>query len=154
MISMLKSTPIVFIDDDVEEHETFTKTLASINVRSEVRFFTRCDDAFDYLKTTTDSPFLIFCDVHMPRKNGIDFKKQVDQDKQLRKKSIPFVFYTAAARLDDINDAYKHTIIQGFFEKQNDVEETKHLLKLIIEYWYHSKHPNSIQQATTLRNDD
>lgn len=150
MLSMLKSTPIIFVDDDPDEHETFRAMLDSLKIKAALKCFIACDEAFKYLKTTEDSPSIIFCDINLPKKSGLEFKKDIDDDQQLRKKSIPFVFYTTSAKQKEIQTAYSELNIQGFFEKQNGIEETKNLLMLILQYWYHCKHPNTFSQATTL----
>jgi len=148
---MLKSTPIVVLDDDVEEHVMIQQIFESLQVKSDIRYFTNAEEALEYLRSTTDSPFIIFCDVNLPKTDGLEFKRQIDNDEQLRKKSIPFVFYTTSAKQKEVNIAYQSLILQGYFEKPNDPVQAKNLIKLILEYWYHCKHPNSFLQQTTLR---
>lgn len=142
---MLKSTPIIVVEDDKDDQDLMQTILKDLKVSSPVLFFSLCEDAFRYLKTTSDVPFIIFCDINLPKQDGLQFKEQVDKDKQLRKKSIPFVFYSTSTNQKSIDKAYSTLNIQGFFEKPNSYGEAKQLVKLVLEYWYHCKHPNSFK---------
>jgi CheY-like chemotaxis protein len=79
----------------------------------------------------------------MPGINGLEFKRQIDADPVLRKKSIPFIFYSTAALQKDVNEAYTELTIQGFFIKGNDYNKTKALIRTIIDYWKNCIHPNT-----------
>ena len=103
-----------------------------------------CNDALNYLKTTADQPFVIFCDVNMPGLSGIEFKRRIDDDQQLRRKSIPFVFYSTSVDQKTVNEAYTQMTVQGFFQKKNSIEAIKNAIRLILDYWSECKHPNTI----------
>ncbi len=106
-------------------------------------YFNNGTDAFNYLKTTRDQPFIIFCDVNLPEQSGIEFKRQIDEHKELRKKSIPFVFYSTSVSLSAVNEAYTQMTVQGFFKKENSYEEIKKTIRVIFDYWQLCQHPNS-----------
>jgi hypothetical protein len=74
--------------------------------------------------------------------NGLEFKIIIDNDDELRQKSIPFVFFSTAATNHIINQAYSKTSLQGFFQKSSSLEECKESLSAIVKYWSLSKHPN------------
>lgn len=97
----------------------------------------------EYLKLTTEHPFVIFCDVNLPGQNGIEFKKNLDADPYLRKKSIPFIFYSTSADARSVNEAYTKMTIQGFFQKKDDYNDIKNDIRIILDYWKVCKHPNS-----------
>jgi CheY-like chemotaxis protein len=99
-------------------------------------------DAFDYLCATTDRPFIIFCDVNLPSMTGLEFKKKVDDNKELRRRSIPFIFYSTSVNQNAVNEAYTKMTVQGFFPKSNSFEEMRKMLALIIDYWMYCRHPN------------
>ena len=75
--------------------------------------------------------------------NGIDLRKEINEDPALREKSIPFVFFSTAASPDQIRKAYDLTV-QGFFIKQPTFAETEDTLKCILTYWSKCKHPNKV----------
>src|SRR5215217_940413 len=94
ILYMPKGGPIVIIEDDMDDQETLREAIKDAGVFNQLIFFDNGPDAFQYLKTTSQQPFLILSDVNLPKQNGIEFKAQIDSDRELREKSIPFIFYT------------------------------------------------------------
>jgi len=140
---MSKLGPIVIVEDDLDDQEMIQEAMEEVGIKNELVFFDRSLKAFEFLKSTTQQPFLILSDVNLPAQNGIEFKRQIDEDRQLREKSIPFVFYSTAVDKNSIDTAYKELTVQGFFKKKNKYEELRKDLKLIVDYWTICKHPNS-----------
>jgi response regulator RpfG family c-di-GMP phosphodiesterase len=81
--------------------------------------------------------------VNLPKQNGIEFKRQIDEDPQLRAKSIPFVFLSTSIDRKAVNVAYKELTVQGFFQKPNSFNELTAVIKLLMDYWKLCRHPNS-----------
>src|SRR5215213_4248353 len=119
----MKNGPIIIIDDDMEDKENFGDALNDLHVQNELLWFVNTSLAWDYLATTSDHPLIIFCDINLPTQNGMDFKKQIDDDKYLRKKSIPFVFFTTTIKQEAVNEAYTKMTVQGFFQKPVKYDE-------------------------------
>jgi CheY-like chemotaxis protein len=134
--------PIIFLDDDTDDHFIFTEICKKIGVQNQLKFFKHGEDLLDYLKTTADKPFIIFCDINMPQMSGLKVRKNINDDKHLREKSIPFVFFSTAASPEQIKEAYNLTV-QGFFIKEPTFVETEETFRLILKYWQKCKHPNS-----------
>jgi CheY-like chemotaxis protein len=143
LCSKMKQGPIIIVEDDAEDADIFQDILIELDVKNKMIWFTNSNDAFFYLKATTDQPFIIFCDVNLPVINGIEFKRQVDSDAELRRKSIPFVFYSTSVSQATVNEAYTQMTVQGFFQKKNTYAEVKGDIKLILNYWKDCKHPNT-----------
>jgi len=139
----MKSGPIIIIEDDVDDQQLFIQALKEINISNPVRWFRNGREAFEYLASTSDQPFIIFCDVNLPGQKGTEFKKQIDEHKELRKKSIPFLFYSTSADQATVNEAYTEMTVQGFFKKQDDFSDIRNQLKVIVDYWMTCRHPNT-----------
>ena len=139
----MKSGPIILIEDDVDDKDVFQDILKDLDIINQVICFRNCDGLFSYLKTTSEQPFIIFCDVNLPGLSGVECKRQLDVDNQLRKKSIPFVFYSTSIDQKTVNEAYTQMSVQGFFRKKNTYTELKETIKLILDYWKECKHPNT-----------
>jgi CheY-like chemotaxis protein len=139
----MKSGPVILIEDDADDKDVFQEILKDLQVPNPVIWFQNCDAAFSYLKTTSEQPFIIFCDVNLPGLSGIECKHQIDEDKELRKKSIPFVFCSTVVNQKTVNEAYTKMTVQGFFQKKNSYNELKETIKLIVAYWEECKHPNT-----------
>lgn len=140
---MAKQGPILLVEDDEDDKIMFEEILKELAVKNQLLWFSNAQDAYQYLKVTQDQPFLIFSDINLPKLSGLELKKEIDADPQLRKKSIPFIFYSTSVDQGAINEAYLNLTVQGFFQKPNKVSEMKQLLVIIIDYWKHCKHPNT-----------
>lgn len=141
---MSKSGPILLIEDDREDKEILEDVLRDLGVKNRIVWLETTHDAYNYLMSATEAMFIIFCDINLPGKNGLELKKSIDDDPELRKKSIPFIFYSTSAHQKDVNEAYSKMTIQGFFQKGNDYAEMKRVISLILDYWTLCKHPNYI----------
>ena len=140
---MSKMGSIILVEDDVEDQELFGEAISELGVKNPMLCFNNGKSVLDYLIQTTEQPFIIFCDINIPLIDGLQLREQIDADEQLRKKSIPFVFFTTSLNKQEIDTAYNLTV-QGFFTKENTFASTKETLKLILDYWGKCKHPNSI----------
>lgn len=139
---MAKAGAIVIVEDDRDDQEIMQDVLSDLGVKNQLVFFSDCNKALHYLKTVAHNPFLIICDINLPAVNGIEFKQQIDQDEQLKQKSIPFVFMSTATNPAIITEAYSRLTIQGYFEKQHTYARMKKALSLIVDYWQLCKHPD------------
>ncbi|HEX8268974.1 MAG TPA: response regulator [Flavobacterium sp.] len=139
---MAKTGPIVIIEDDADDKSILEEVLRDLNVPNEIIWFEGTEEAYNYLCTTTESIFLIFCDINLPGLNGLEFKRTVDAVPELRRKSIPFLFYSTTATQKDVNEAYTEMTVQGFFTKGSNYPELKRLIGIILDYWMSCRHPN------------
>ncbi len=139
----MKSGPIILVDDDIDDKAIFEDALRELGIENKLVWFDTTKAAFEYLKTTEEQPFVIISDVNMPVHSGIEFKRKIDMDPQLRDKAIPFIFYSTSVNKETVTQAYKELTVQGFFQKKNDYQEIVENIKLIIDYWGTCKHPNS-----------
>jgi len=140
---MSKTGPIILIEDDLDDEEIFREALTEIGVENKLICFSTTQEAFDYLINMTEQPFLIFCDVNLPKQSGLDFKKQIDSNPVLRKKSIPFLFNSTAIDKRTVTEAYTEMAIQGYFLKQSEFHNVISSLRTIIQYWNMCEHPST-----------
>jgi hypothetical protein len=71
----------------------------------------------------------------------LEFKRQVNQDDELRQKCIPFIFFSTAALKEVVTEAFTEMTVQGFFQKSGDLQELRSALNTIITYWKLCRHP-------------
>lgn len=139
----MRSGPIIVVEDDNDDKEVFEEVLKELHVPNKFVWFKNTGEAFEYLKSTADQPFIIFSDINLPKQSGIEFKRQIDCDDALRKKSIPFIFYSTSVNQHIVNEAYTQLTVQGFFQKSHGFEEMKKNIRLILDYWAACRHPNT-----------
>jgi CheY-like chemotaxis protein len=138
---MARSGPIIVIEDDKDDQEVLEDVFKSIGVLNEYKFFSSCEDAYNYLSTTTDKPFIIFSDINLPRMSGVELKKKINESVNIRRKSIPFIFLTTSSAHNTVLEAYEN-MAQGFFTKPSNIELLKQMIEMILNYWKICRHPN------------
>jgi len=133
---------ILLIEDDADDIFVFKELITVLGMKNNVITFNETNDALEYLDQTTDDIFIIFSDINIPKRNGLQFKHDIDSNPTLRRKSIPFIFYSTTANKDAVAEAFETLTVQGFFKKGNDFENAKEQLSTIMKYWESCEHPN------------
>ena len=139
---MAHNGPIIIVDDDLHDIDVVTAAITELGFKNPIRSLTGAKSAMDFLGSTTDIPFIILCDIRMVEMNGLEFRNAVNQNDYLCKKSIPFIFLTAAVSQEIVNIAYDLTV-QGFIIKPRTFEDLKSKLHTVLNYWTECVHPNS-----------
>jgi CheY-like chemotaxis protein len=143
IVNMSKHGPIILVEDDVEDQEITREIIEQIGIKNELIIFSSCEECISYLLSMGSmQPFIILSDVNLPKMTGIELKERIDADEKLRKKSIPFVFYSTSTETAYVNQAYEYRV-QGYFPKEVRFDAMKATLELIFNYWQKCKHPNS-----------
>jgi len=137
---MPKSGPIIIIEDDKDDQELLSEIFSDLKIPNILRFFNSCLQAFDYLLTTMERPFLIISDINLPAMTGLELCQRIYQHESLKKKTIPFIFLTTTNDQLVIAQAYE-MYVQGFFVKPSSIHELKETIRMIVEYWKFSRHP-------------
>lgn len=141
---MNKNGPIIIIEDDLDDQEIFTEIFKKLKYENELVFFSNGEDALEYLHTQIIHPFLILSDINMPRLTGIELRQKLKTDASLALKCIPYLFFSTALNQRVVIDAYSLSV-QGFFVKQNSMEEFEKTIKVIMEYWKMCAAPNNFE---------
>lgn len=138
---MNRRGPIIIIEDDADDREIFQDVFNALPYKNEVIFFEEGYAALAYLTETEIEPFIIFSDINMPKLNGIELREKVEQNEDLRVKSIPFLFFSTNAEQQHVIDAYSKSV-QRFFIKPSAFEEIKETIETIMKYWLKCVSPN------------
>ena len=137
---MLKKGPIIIIEDDADDQELMNEIFRELQVPNLVKFFNSCLQAFDYLLTTMEKPFLIISDINLPAMTGLELYKKIMSNDLLRARTIPFIFLTTSSDSQTIAQAFEMPV-QGFFVKPSSIHELKDMMRMIIDYWKICRHP-------------
>ena len=143
----MNTKPIIVIEDDPDDSDIIVSALVSLGVKNEIKCFFNGKEALQYLRTSDVPTFLILSDINMPVMSGLELKKTINNDEELRRKSIPFIFLSTATTPQDVEAAYEMRV-QGFFEKPSDFTAVKQCLKNMVNYWSACIHPASPALAT------
>jgi CheY-like chemotaxis protein len=93
---------ILLADDDADDRLLFEEALKTVSPDSELTFAHNGLELMQVLERYT--PDIIFLDINMPLKNGIDCIKWIRDLKQFRNLSV--VAYSSAFNSEEINKAY------------------------------------------------
>lgn len=138
---MNKTGPIVVIEDDVDDQEILEGIFKTLDYKNPVIYFSDSEDALKFLVETKIKPFVILCDINMPKLTGFELREKVRTNEDLNLKCIPYLFFTTTSSQKAVIDAYSQSV-QGFFVKPNSVEKLERTIKRIIEYWQECEAPN------------
>lgn len=139
---MNKHGAIIVIEDDEDDQAFFKDTFESLNYKNKLYFFAEGQLALDFLNESDITPFLILSDINMPKLNGFALRDKVRMDTNLQLRCIPYLFFSTAVNQNAVINAYKLSV-QGYFEKQNSVNELKKTIIVIMEYWIRCAAPNN-----------
>jgi len=141
LLMQTDTLPIILVEDDLDDQALIGEISQTLNPKREILIFDSGDAALEFLLATTQQPFIILCDVNMPRMNGLQLRREILNNERLKKKSIPFVFFSTTAMQKQVTEAFD-MVVQGYFEKGNSYDELTFQLKMIFDYWRDCKHPN------------
>lgn len=136
----MKTTPILIVDDDNDDRQLLQEAWQELGYPNALHFFNNADEVLDYLYKEQVVPFLILCDVNIPKMDGFAFKEKLVEDTEMNYRSIPFVFWSSEVSNKQIQRAYDLGV-NGFFVKGNTFDEIKQSLIDIVNYWQKSKVP-------------
>jgi CheY-like chemotaxis protein len=141
---MNKKGAIIIIEDDADDQVLFKEVFEELKYVNEIVFLNDGHAALAYLTAKTTEPFIVFSDINMPKLNGMELRKQIHENEDIRLKTIPYLFFTTRAEQEAVVDAYSKSI-QGFFIKPSGFEDLKNVMKVIVEYWQNCVSPNYVK---------
>ncbi len=116
---MVKLRNVLLVDDDADDRELFAEALATID--QEVCIYPAHNgyDALDVLKEKHPPiPDIIFLDLNMPRKNGIEFLTEVKNCAEYH--NIPVIIYSTSP---DFKEQTKALGAAHYMVKQNSFKD-------------------------------
>jgi len=129
---------ILLADDDEDDRLFFTDAIEELKVRTSVATVNDGEQLMQLLTTPDiNLPNLIFLDLNMPIKGGMECLKEIRSDSKL--KNISVAIYSTSASEEDIEE----TFVKGaniYIKKPNDFVELKKILKEVISinWQYHT----------------
>lgn len=141
---MNKTGAIIVVEDDKDDQEMFDEVFKELNYKNKILFFNDGQEALTYLTAETSEPFIVFSDINMPKLNGIELRKKIHENEDIRLKTIPYLFFTTSAEQECVVDAYSKSV-QGFFIKPASFQELKSMISTIVDYWQKCESPNYVK---------
>lgn len=131
---------IWIIDDDVEDQDIIKEIFRELKLPNEIVFLTGAEATLSRLEQVKVAPFIIICDVNLPRISGFELRSMLLKRSGPIFHSVPFIYWSTQASESQIKQAYDLNA-HGFFIKESNFEEWKTTFIRIIDYWMRSRMP-------------
>lgn len=136
----MNNEPVYIVDDDSDDRDFIQDAWKDLKYNNRLIFFKNAEEVLQHLITEGTVPFLVLCDVNLPKMDGFKLKEKLLKHSATRYKSIPFIFWSSNISNAQIQQAYDLGI-NGFFIKESSFEALKETLSDIVSYWAKSKVP-------------
>lgn len=125
---------IILADDDEGDRFLFKEALEELKIKSFVHTVNDGIQLMEYLNDKdTPVPHLLFLDLNMPRKNGLECLKEIRNNAKL--KDISIAIYSTSASEKDMDE----TFLNGanvYIKKPNDFNILKQALDKVVTAVY------------------
>ena len=129
---------IILADDDEDDRLLFTDAFRELKINTKVNTFNDGVELMDYLNTPNAVlPNVLFLDLNMPKKNGIECLYEIKKDNRLSDIAIA-IFSTSSSE-----EHIEETFVKGaniFIKKPSDFTTLKKVLAEVvtINWQYHT----------------
>ncbi|MCB9092162.1 MAG: response regulator [Halobacteriovoraceae bacterium] len=129
---------LFMVEDDVSYIELFKHILSGVSIPYEIEEVLDGEAATNYLlnqvgKGLVDPPDLIFLDLNLPKKNGIQVLREIKNREMLRE--IPILILTTSKNKNEIRQCYElHA--NSFLVKPNDLTDFRKMISYIENFWF------------------
>ncbi|MFV8377028.1 response regulator [Flavobacterium sp. LB1P62] len=128
---------IFLADDDDDERIIFSEAIEELKMKNELTFFNDGNHLLSYLfGPDSNLPDILFLDLNMPYKNGLDCLKEIRAVNRF--KDVSIAIYSTSSSEEDI----ENTFIGGaniYIKKPNDFSEMKVIKGVFQMNWqYHT----------------
>ena len=121
-----KELNILLADDDADDCSFFQQALKELPIASKLVTVNDGDQLMKYLAENTEHlPHVLFLDINMPRKSGMECLSEIRQNEKL--KNLPVVMFSTSNSWDTINLLFKSGA-NVYIHKPNDFAQLKQVI--------------------------
>lgn len=136
---MRENRSILLVEDDEIDVMSVKRALLDLKVTNRVYHVSDGEEALEYLRDSANElPAIILLDINMPRMNGIEFLKQMKQDRAIR--HIPVVMLTTSHAEMERHESFS-TGAAGYMVKPVEYKQFVEVMRAINIYWTLSELP-------------
>ena len=127
---------ILLADDDADDRLFFKEAMEELNVEAMVSFVNDGSQLMYFLNQPgVNLPNIIFLDINMPVKNGMDCLKEIRNNPRF--KDLMIVIYSTSGSDNDVRDAFMNGA-DAYLKKPNNFTELKSNLAKVLNSSIHS----------------
>ena len=133
---------IILADDDEDDRNFFKDAFSEIKLNTELKMFKDGFELMTYLNNPDIIlPHILFLDLNMPRKNGIECLLEIKKLDYLKDMAVA-IYSTSSSEID-----IEETFVKGaniYIKKPNDFESLKKTLNVVttLNWQYHTNSLN------------
>ncbi len=125
----LTSIHVLLADDDQDDRYFFDRMLQGFHTPITLTTVEDGVELMTYLnKNSENLPHVLFLDLNMPRKNGLECLSEIKSNEKL--KFLPVIVYSTSPPEDIADQLY--TTGAHYYVRKNDITELKKVLHLIL----------------------
>jgi CheY-like chemotaxis protein len=140
---------ILLVDDDESDRLFFTEAFAQLKIKTIVRTLNNGIELMENLKMKSSNlPDLLFLDLNMPRKNGLECLKEIKSDENL--KDIFIAIYSTSDNEHDMEETFRNGA-NVYITKPNNFNILKQVLEKAVMTAYQYQEPSMKRENFLLR---
>lgn len=139
---------ILLVDDDADDRATFADALSELKINTNLTLLEDGRNLLEYLENCEKMPDILFLDLNMPYKSGVDCLKEIRELSKYNDLSI--AIYSTSSTDKDIED----TFIYGaniYIKKPNNFANLKKVLGDVVNMNFQF-HNSGLNKETFLLN--
>ena len=122
---------ILLADDDVDDCFFFGAALKELAVDAKLTSVHDGEKLMKYLHEN-NLPDILFLDLNMPRKNGLECLKEIQQNSRL--KSLAVIAISTSSSPDAVKELFDNGV-QHFIRKPNEFSDLKEAIVFALSLW-------------------
>lgn len=135
-----KTITIILADDDEDDRDLFKEAMEINAPEVKLQFAEDGKCLLDILDKSKDVPDLIFLDLNMPHKSGMECLAEIRKDKRF--KDIPVIIYSTSSSMKDINDTFDKGA-NLYVKKPNSFNELQQITNKVLSLDWNKYKPHS-----------
>ena len=140
---------ILLADDDEDDRLLFIKAFSELKIKTIVYTVNNGMQLMEWLgKNFPRLPHIIFLDLNMPLKNGLESLKEIKRSKKL--KDITIAIYSTSASEYNIDETF-HNGANIYIQKPSNFNTLKEVLDKAVMTSWHYQDPPFIKENFLLR---
>jgi len=138
--SLKGEVSVLVVEDDADDYSLLEDAVRSSCDKALIKWVQDGDEAIDYLfrkgeyqdATRHPAPDLIFLDIRVPKRNGLEIAKIIKADPDLKK--VPTIMLTTSSSSADVLHAYENGA-NSYLKKPEGSEEMEVFKQAIGLFW-------------------
>ena len=127
----LQKLKVALVDDDEDDRFLFKEAIDQIHIKTELSLFENGQLFMDFLlQPNTILPQVVFLDLNMPVKNGLECLQEIRTTAHLKELSV--AIYSTSSSENDIDE----TFVNGaniYINKPNDFSKLKSVIEKVLQ---------------------